>query len=73
MIFKLRITIVWRSFLWSPRFLKCMEICPMKNYLSLFLFFFTIFLLFVMIHCSLTFAFGSKNYGRHHIEFSREY
>ncbi|KAF7378681.1 hypothetical protein HZH66_015468 [Vespula vulgaris] len=43
---------VKRSFLWSARFLKCLGIWPMKNYLPLFLFFF----IYLIIHCSLSLA-----------------
>ncbi|KAF7378680.1 hypothetical protein HZH66_015467 [Vespula vulgaris] len=43
---------VRRSFLWSSRYLRCMGIWPVKNYVPLFLFFFT----YLIVHCSLTFA-----------------
>ncbi|XP_046837400.1 uncharacterized protein LOC124432464 [Vespa crabro] len=43
---------VRRSFIWSSRFLKCMGIWPLKNYVPIFLFFFT----YLTIHCSLTLA-----------------
>ncbi|XP_047370020.1 putative odorant receptor 92a [Vespa velutina] len=43
---------VHRSFSWSARLLKCMGIWPLKNYVPLFLFFFT----YLSLHCFLTFA-----------------
>ncbi|XP_047370213.1 odorant receptor 13a-like [Vespa velutina] len=43
---------VRRSFIWSSRFLKCMGIWPLKNYVPIFLFFF----IYLIIHCSLTLA-----------------
>ncbi|KAF7378682.1 hypothetical protein HZH66_015469 [Vespula vulgaris] len=49
---ELGIANVRRSFNWSSNFLKCMGIWPLKNYLPLFLFFFT----YLFIHCSLTLA-----------------
>ncbi|KAF7379303.1 hypothetical protein HZH68_017148 [Vespula germanica] len=49
---ELGIANVRRSFNWSSNFLKCMGIWPLRNYLPLFLFFFT----YLFIHCSLTLA-----------------
>ncbi|XP_047370184.1 odorant receptor 4-like [Vespa velutina] len=43
---------VHRSFRWSAKLLKCMGVWPLKNYVPLFLFFFS----YLSIHCSLTLA-----------------
>ncbi|XP_047370078.1 uncharacterized protein LOC124957264 isoform X2 [Vespa velutina] len=49
---ELEIANVRRSFIWSSRFLKCMGIWPLKNYVPIFLFFF----IYLSIHCSLAIA-----------------
>ncbi|XP_035742397.1 odorant receptor 13a-like [Vespa mandarinia] len=43
---------VHKSFSWSAKLLKCMGVWPLKNYVPLFLFFFT----YLSLHCLLTFA-----------------
>nr|XP_050868538.1 uncharacterized protein LOC127072282 [Vespula vulgaris] len=49
---ELGIANVRKSFIWSSRFLKCMGIWPLKNYVPIFLFFF----IYLSLHCSLTLA-----------------